>query len=281
MLTFQRVIFLAGLIILLHMPASHADAPRGVSGHCAAATSTGDILACVNRHRQDAQIRLNMVFVDLMKSLESEAVQDRLHEAQNAWLIYRDDQCAFERMHAETPALERIVELSCIATLTEARAELLAMALYHRASGKPREFGTFPRWMNVLSHDYPDVFWRYHNSLETDLDCDGQKDMILSGVSIIGNAQNKDAPEVKVVLAVSTNPPTGRPETEILRFPVKTGAGEEYSFCDPAVKIRAGEAQGNTNCSAALFVEDGQCSAFRIIHDGTGYMAAGSAQAGQ
>jgi uncharacterized protein YecT (DUF1311 family) len=72
---------------------------------------------CFKERAGYAQETLNRVYDQVSQRLENSAT---LTTAQNAWLSYRNKECAFESSLAEE-AYRRTHELSCIARLTESR----------------------------------------------------------------------------------------------------------------------------------------------------------------
>lgn len=256
---FRRLSLVSAILAAVCFFASVPVRAQEHFGYCEDITNTSEALACVNRHKEDAQIRLNMVFVDLAKTMQdTPADREALQDSQNAWLSYRDDHCVFAAKRAGTPALERIYELSCITDLTEQRAELLAMSLYQGAREQPREFGTFPRWMNVLAHENPGTFWRYGKRLEMDFDCDGQAEEVLTGVAVSPARADAEATGIQadLVVAISSNPPTGRPQAHVLTFQLRGGG---TGFCSPLVTLAPVAGLEREHCSPALKISDDVC----------------------
>jgi uncharacterized protein YecT (DUF1311 family) len=260
--------FMALTAVLFLAPA--ATAQEHIS-YCEGIESTSDMLKCVNRHREDAQVRLSMVYREVLKGIEDQTGKDLLLESQNNWITYRDEHCKFEKSQAEAPAFERIYEISCITRLTEHRAEQLSMSLFHSGSEKPREFGTFPRWMNVLAHEHPDIFWRYGQRQSGDIDCDGESEQIVSGVRIKPFAVDDTNPQkfVEAVIAIAEDPVTGKPRTEILLLP----AGEEA--CTPYTDITFVSGQeeeaSEETCNARLILNRGGCKRIHVHWTGKVY----------
>lgn len=152
-------------------------------GYCDGAKTTADALDCVNHNKHDVQDQLNDIY---KKSSENRSEENMLllDEAQKNWIEYRDAQCAWESDLTENPSLKKIYEMSCVALLTNLRTDLLATTLERELDEEPREFSAYPRWMNVLAHDYSDVFWRYGNWIQADLNCDGDNEKIMTGIRV-------------------------------------------------------------------------------------------------
>ena len=82
----------------------------------------------------------------------------------------------WESTQTESAPLKRINEMSCMARLTDDRTDILTV-IYDETSlvGGRKEFGSFPRWMNVVSSDYPQAGWQYGKRQSFDLNCDNEK----------------------------------------------------------------------------------------------------------
>ena len=209
------------------------------NGSCEQADSTAANLECINRHYQIMQDKLKTVFKKA--GGQDEAAGPLLGAAQKDWLVYRDSQCKWEAELPKVPALKRVYELSCLTALTEKRIAVLQAAVKHEQADKPREFGAQPRWMNALAHDYPKTFWRYGEWKSADMDCDGEDDAIMTGIDVAQVAEEatgdgKDSgdetrAEIAVVVAISDNPPAGRPKARLLKIPVGGKGGATTPFC--------------------------------------------------
>lgn len=189
------------------------------AGYCDSTRTTADALDCINRHKQDVQKRMNEVFDDVLSSipLENNKQKDSLSKAQQSWINYRDAQCLWEASLAQTPSLERIYELSCITLLTNLRSDLLSTAITDRKKEMPREFGSSPRWINVLTHEHPETFWRFGKWIHVDLDCNGEDEQIVSGVKF---SKKENSPIL--VLAIAESPLTGKPQTKLFDISLNT-----------------------------------------------------------
>ena len=227
------------------------SAPVLAQGHeafCQQADSTAASQACIKRHLDSAQRRLNKIYQKLNAELKDEKLEE-LKELQKTWLLYRDAECMWESGRVMTPAVRRIHELSCMARVTEDRADLLMVAYADgEAEGLRQEYGSFPRWMNVLAKDYPDVFWNYGRRSSFDLDCDGEDEYIMQGIKTVvqkSDKSEKDEEEdqnlkkgfaKEVVVAIVQNPPTGRPKPKIFDFSV-TEDDSSDSVCSDAITV--------------------------------------------
>lgn len=166
---------------------------------------------------------------------------DTLETIQKDWIAFRDEQCKWDSELAESPSLRRVYELSCITDLTEKRSDYLYNILGNEMDDNPREFGGTPRWMNVLTMEHPDVFWRHGQIVRADVNCDDRDEYIMGGVAFKtfhipadtgvtaeGDAETATAADDmfdksrEIVIAVADNPVTGKPKTQILKIPVYT-----------------------------------------------------------
>lgn len=220
--------------------------PLMAQGHtqfCGKADSTAASQRCLKRHLDSAQRRLNKVYQNLSADLTAEKLQE-LKELQKIWLAYRDAECMWEAQTSETPSLKRINEVSCMARVTEDRADLLTIAYGEgNIKGVQREYGSFPRWMNALAKDNAGVFWDYGTRTVIDLNCDDEDEYIMQGVVMTPmnlddeNAMGKAFSQEQVI-AVVQNPSTGRPQSDIFKFKV-TGADSEATLCNDKINLKA------------------------------------------
>lgn len=242
------------LLLLLVFMAPVSVNAQGHSAFCAQADSTAASQECLKRHLDSAQKRLNKVYQELGSKLEAEKLTE-LKELQSAWLNYRDAECMWESQNSVTPSLKRVNELSCMARVTDDRADLLTV-IYGDGTGgvSQREYGSFPRWMNVLAKDYPDIYWHYGGRTDTDLNCDGENEYVMRGVRVLALKMDKTKTEDteaaaqpvnlvyenKAVIAVAQNPPTGRPTAKIFEFPIQM-EGDNQAVCSENISFQFGE----------------------------------------
>ena len=214
-----------------------------------------------------------------------------MKELQKSWLAYRDGECMWESENSITPSMKRLNELSCMARLTEDRADILDVVY---ADGKQvterKEYGTFPRWMNVLSKDYPDVFWGYGRRTEHDLNCDGEEEQIMQGIVTKLSKTDSENPDEEnqklfskeVVLAIVENQSIGRPNATILEFPVQQEASLNAVCSDqvslkvknfPTEKDTESEKSENTEkaCETYLELDTRGCDPIAIVSSGKGF----------
>ncbi len=247
---------------------------QGHSSFCGKIDSTAASQECLKKHLESAQKRLNEVYQKLAGSLEGEKLAE-LKDLQKTWLLYRDSECMWEAARPETPSLKRVNELSCMARVTEDRADLLTIAYGEGGDiNTQHEFGSFPRWMNVVTKDVPDIFWQYGRRASYDLTCDGREEHVMLGISTSplaeedktepqksdleeikktsdkGSAES-EVPELKIELkvepklryfsqeitiAIAQDVPVGRPKVQVFTFPVMDAARDDV-FCQGDVSF--------------------------------------------
>lgn len=183
------------------------------SAYCKTVDSTAASQQCLTYHLKSAQARLNKVYKKLGETLEEERLV-ALKDIQKSWLTYRDAECMWEAGHSEGVSLKRVNELSCMARITEDRADLLTVAYGDVARPETQsQWGGFPIWMNAVAKEYPAIYWDYGSRLEGDVNCNGQDEQVMTGIKM-----GKEAPEIQLV--VVENPLVGKPKPTLFSFPV-------------------------------------------------------------
>ncbi|MDX8517294.1 lysozyme inhibitor LprI family protein [Mesorhizobium dulcispinae] len=111
----KRLLYAAGFALLLTTPAAHAAA-----ADCAAAKTQADLATCTAKDAASADTALNAVYKALTGRLAA-ADQQRLRDAQRAWIPFRDKECAFRtKPYADGSVYSSLVE-TCKAELTKTR----------------------------------------------------------------------------------------------------------------------------------------------------------------
>ncbi|RUT95429.1 DUF1311 domain-containing protein [Mesorhizobium sp. USDA-HM6] len=111
----KRLLYATGLALFFITPAVHAAATD-----CAAAKTQADLGTCTAKDSASADAALNAVYKALSARLSS-ADQQRLRDAQRAWIPFRDKECAFRTQpYADGSVYSSLVE-TCKAELTKAR----------------------------------------------------------------------------------------------------------------------------------------------------------------
>jgi len=265
---------------------------QGHSAFCGQADSTAAAQSCLKRHLDSAQSRLNKVYKKLTNELEGESLES-LKGLQATWLRYRDAECMWEADRSATPPLKRTNELSCMARITDDRVDLLTIALSdHSDEGVQREYGSFPRWMNVVAKDNAGIFWDYGNRTSHDLDCDGDEEFVMKGLTMKSVKSSGDEEteeenpavnfEQNIVFAIAQSPPTGRPTAQVFSFPVRTEQSTE-SVCssrvsaefgrypEPEKKEEEADEEVPVRCLAYLKINDKGCAPKMISWTGKSF----------
>jgi len=277
------VFFCLGLML-----SSHSHAQQHIS-HCDMTDSTAAAQACLKKHLDEAQNRLNRVYEELSSALNPEDLQE-LKRLQQNWLNYKDEECNWESGRTQTASLQQVYELSCQARVTENRAEQLEITLADMEEpGVQRQFGTFPRWVNVVAKDYPDVFWRYGQRAGMDLDCDEVEEHVMTGVRLKpykiqtqeeGDSELPALHTAEVVIVISENPAVGRPEASLFKYPVSLQPQEQTlcsadvmlsSFEKPAPEEDEDDSESKKECLTGLKIQSAGCTPIYLHWTGNNY----------
>ena len=92
---------------------------------CADAETPADRQNCAKKRFENAQSILNTQFSELKQFLRGSEHTEKLTEAQNSWITYRNRECTFEADFFDEEMVRRTLELTCLSRLTENRALLL------------------------------------------------------------------------------------------------------------------------------------------------------------
>lgn len=279
-----RLIAVCLTIFALNAPVVHAQS-HGM--YCDQADSTAATQNCLKRHLDTAQKRLKQVYDSLNMSMEDEKKQE-LVQLQKNWLAYRDAECTWEANNVENPSLKRTNELSCMARLTDDRADILTIAREDKVElGTAREYGSFPRWMNVVAKENAGTYWNYGGRKGFDLDCDGEDEYVMHGLKTDefkiepylketeeGEEKQNFSQSVfenQVVVSISQNPPVGKPTTQAFKFLVNN-KDSESNICSQNISLDFTEgdliAEENKICDAKLKISAGKCEPKVIIWTG-------------
>lgn len=217
------------LLLILSIPVG-AQAPHAP---CEKAEHTADLVTCLSKQNDIVQNRLNELFLSIVENHEAlDKDIEVLWDVQKGWLAYRDKECQNQVDAEETISLKRVQELKCIQELTEQRIAILELS-FPKQDAEIEQSEILPLWMNVVAREYPDVFWDFGQRLQTDLDCDGIDDHAMLGITTKEQS-------VGVVLTVAKTPETGRAETELFTFDVKSKIpSEQVKFCTPSMSATA------------------------------------------
>lgn len=232
--------------VLMFLPTAVLAEASGHIAYCDGASSTAALQKCVNKHHADAQEKLNIVYETVSATLEDEDLQV-LRNIQSMWISYRDAECAWESSRIENSSLVKLYELSCMTLMTEDRIDLLQSTYANEDSSKLSDLSGFPRWMNAMSEDHPDVLWRFGERQRTDLNCDGTEDIIMVGAAVSRmqklendseDGQGRTPHGLDVVVGIAENTSTGRPKSQLFRLPI-TQSMNGPGLCSEKVTLRS------------------------------------------
>lgn len=270
----RAILFVFAALYILPTPVM----AQGHGVYCEQADSTAATQKCLKRHLDSAQKRLKTIYDTLNAGMDDEKKQE-LSELQKSWLAYRDAECMWEAQNADTASLKRINELSCMARVTDDRADILTIVHEDKIQlDTVREYGSFPRWMNVVAKENTDVFWNYGKRTGIDLDCDGEDEYLMSGIQseMIEVKATEDVEKTEynifknhVVLALAQNTSVGKPTAQIFKFLVNEEGGED-AVCSQNLTLNynAGEKSEDEVCQARLEIKAGKCDPKNIIWTG-------------
>lgn len=224
---------LLALFLTAVSPAKGADNCAGTQGemnHCAARQFEGEQNA-MNTALQSA----------LARAYDAEA-ETLLRKSQEAWLAYRDAQCAYNEDQFRGGSIAPLVDFMCRTQLTQART--LELAAY--------DPGTTPlaRMLMEAGDRLPDtIFWNPATTLYEDIDADGIFDTSFLGL------QPGELPDIiTAYLAVLVG---GSNKVAIATIPVDGNSG----LCAPSIALSAEFPEGE---QPMLVIDDGACDAFRF-----------------
>ena len=90
--------------------------------NCNNPQTTTAMKVCAGENYKKADKKLNQVYQQLKPKLRI-SQQNRLIDAQRAWIQFRDKSCAFEGAFAEGGSLEPVLKTSCLTDVTEQRVK--------------------------------------------------------------------------------------------------------------------------------------------------------------
>lgn len=254
---------------------------------CQKADSTSSIQNCLKKELENAQERLNEIYVTINEKFETPEDRKQLEELQQVWLNYRDQECMWESQHVATPALKNINELSCMAKVTVNRAALLEAAYMDIDEEQTRQHIASPRWENALVNDYKNFHWNTKKANRFDLTCNDIEEIIVEGVGYVEDKNKTESEEEnnpvlfsqKKAIAVVQNPPVGKPTIKVFEFPVfekdskegLCGSALSFSFEKETVEESEKTAE-NQACESKIIIAQKKCTDKEISWSGSEFM---------
>lgn len=280
-----------------------ASAQNGF-GACDNIKSDAEAMECVRLNKEKAQADLNSLFDDFAATLDPQKLE-RFRIAQKEWIEYRSGQCELEASLAKSEGLQALYRLECVEKLTRQRLTHLGGIWGWSTAQTPREFGEYPKWVNVISGANPDVFWELKTAVKADLNCDGLEDTALSGLKIIlpGNAsksgvqdaakEGDETYKISLAIGIVEGAEAGSPRTILKHIDLNMNGkrpenGAKASLCAPHVDLsilpyQDADKSVSTGtitpprkplslCAPVLYVQDNQCEPLVIRHKDGSYI---------
>ena len=208
----MRIKFIYSFILVSLLSAPPALAKED----CETATTSADVMRCVNQHHEDAQANLKDVFKTLSLKKSGETLEG-IEALQTLWIEYRDRECEAEVSALSSEALKRLEGIKCKTRLTRERINALQKTLDAETGaavlGEPPA-AQQPRWVNALSEQYQNVYWHYGGVSKGDADCDADEEFVIAGLEF-----DEESSTYRAVVAVSENPETGKPTSTLITIP--------------------------------------------------------------
>ena len=120
------------LFLLIHIPVSvyasdilPTEKPPIFNSFCTKAKTPADKQACTQKRYEHAEDKLKKQFDAFLRFLTNTNHAEEMKTSQNAWIEYRNKECAFEAGFFEEEIAKRTLELSCLSRLTEQRTLVL------------------------------------------------------------------------------------------------------------------------------------------------------------
>lgn len=91
---------------------------------CTDLTATNEIKQCLGKELDAQDANLNKQYKLCMAKLDKVA-QDKLRNAQRAWIAFRDAECLYQSDEMRGGSYELVIDLGCRSSKTKERAETL------------------------------------------------------------------------------------------------------------------------------------------------------------
>lgn len=238
------------LVVLIMGLTSTVYARQAHRSFCQNPDSTAATQQCLSDHLESTQSDLNKIYESAALSLSLDDKKE-LADLQAHWLDYRNKECAWEASQTENPSLQRLVELSCLSRLTENRARTLSAGIKgDESENTAHEYGNFSRLMAVLASEMPDIAWFHGNTQSMDLNCDGQDEELIDGITVSGDRY----------FIVANNPLVGRPTYTPFHFAMN----DQNCYAGVVFDTVIPESEDDI-CDRYVSVQTQQCGSGKII----------------
>lgn len=184
----------------------------GNAGYCAKAETTADLVTCAGIRLKAETEQMKVLYDEVEKAYADHPDDiENLKSVQSDWLKLKDRICEMESKFFAGGSLERVQELTCLSNMFAKRNRHFENLL-QGFDVKIPVYSQPPRWANVLTHDYEDIFWSFANNRNADLDCDGNDEIVVRGIRVSPES------EPQMVLAVAESGDTARPGIKLINF---------------------------------------------------------------
>mgnify|MGYP001628075352 CR=1 FL=1 len=163
--------------ILFFSNTSHAQ----MAAHfCEGIKNTANLVVCLNKYYGEIKLELANEFNSIVESLDPDNA-DAFKKTQQAWIKYRDSECAWEMRNEAMQSLKRVKE-------------------------------------NVLNDIYGDIYWKANSRIKADLNCNGREENLILGMR--NSADGNNTPPFFVIGLVES-PAIGKPSPHVFDIPLE------------------------------------------------------------
>jgi uncharacterized protein YecT (DUF1311 family) len=111
------------LVIAAALPA------RAQMQACASAQTQMDMNACAAGEYKEHDAAMNDIYQQLLAKLKDPKQKEMLVEAERAWIVYRDKQCAFQTSGAVGGSIHPMIQFDCLDEKTSIHSAELSRQL--------------------------------------------------------------------------------------------------------------------------------------------------------
>lgn len=257
----MRIFILLAIFLLGAFP-SHA---KTVADFCQGIKNTTDLTQCLNAYHEKSRLKLAQSYQEVFDALPDN--QARLFkQTQQSWIQYRNGECDLAVHKEDTQSLKRVRELHCLIRMNANRQSAInSMDMDLQAHNEAQ--GMRSRWENILSADFPRVFWQTGQARKMDLNCNNQPEHALLGIHI-DQSDNQS-----FVVGFIENTKTGRPKPLLLALPfIAVDDEDELVACGHDITFTLPDRKADEECeNETLTIQNGECGIFEIGYEKTGF----------
>ncbi len=215
-------------IFVLHTRAQTSD---DIDVDCDNAITTMDMVACADKRYQAADARLNAVYKKSLQDSDAEGAKI-LRESQRGWISFRDAECLRYRDMARGGTMAPLLQIGCLADMTENRSVELENTT------------------EMLASQPDGIFWQSSAPIVARFDC---KNWMRARLGLLPGTGKSGEPELSVRVEVGT---------AHIDLPVNPDG--QIAVCKPTVTLSVEESKGSC---PRLKLEDGACDAIYLSWD--------------